>query len=128
MKRLVVDASALAAVVFQEPEEETVSQRLDGAIVFAPALLQFELASAAWKKVRQRPADAARILSALSLALDGRWNLNWQDVQPTDVVLVAQATGLSVYDASYLWLAGALGAELVTLDARLAAAGHAMAT
>jgi predicted nucleic acid-binding protein len=126
VKRLVVDASALAAVVFQEPGAEAVSQQLDGAIVFAPDLLKFELASAAWKKARQRPAEATKVLSALSLALDGRWNLNWQDVQPVDVVLVAQATGLSVYDASYLWLAGALGADLVTLDARLAAASDAV--
>jgi len=116
VRRLVVDASALAAVVFQEPEAEAVSRRLEGAIVFAPELLKFELASVAWKKAQRRPAEAAKILSALSIALDERWNLTWQDVQPTDVVLTANATGLSVYDASYLWLAGSLGADLVTLD------------
>jgi predicted nucleic acid-binding protein len=125
VRRLVVDASALAAIVFQEPEEQALSRRLEGAIVFAPELLKFELASVARKKVERRPAEAVRILSALSLALDGRWNLNWQDVQPADVVLTAHATGLSVYDASYLWLAGSLGAELVTLDARVAAASEA---
>jgi predicted nucleic acid-binding protein len=36
------------------------------------------------------------------------------------VVRLAVDTGLSAYDASYLWLALALKAELVTLDARLA--------
>jgi predicted nucleic acid-binding protein len=35
---------------------------------------------------------------------------------------LAEATGLTAYDASYLWLARALGAELVTLDRKLAAA------
>jgi predicted nucleic acid-binding protein len=40
---------------------------------------------------------------------------------------MAQATGLSTYDASYLWLAGAVGADLVTLDARLAAARETLA-
>ena len=39
----------------------------------------------------------------------------------TDVVLIAQATGLTAYDASYVWLAGSLGADLVTLDKQLAA-------
>jgi len=29
---------------------------------------------------------------------------------------LAATTGLTAYDASYLWLAGQLGAELVTLD------------
>ncbi|HZT90151.1 MAG TPA: type II toxin-antitoxin system VapC family toxin [Stellaceae bacterium] len=35
---------------------------------------------------------------------------------------LAEAAGLTAYDASYLWLARALGAELVTLDRKLAAA------
>jgi predicted nucleic acid-binding protein len=124
VKHVVVDASAFAAIVFHETEWELVARQLDGALVFAPELLKFELASAAWKKARQQPADTAGILSALALALDGRWKLNWHDVPPTDVVLVAHATGLSVYDASYVWLAGVLGAELVTLDARIAAASE----
>ena len=40
---------------------------------------------------------------------------------------VAAATGLTSYDASYLWVARRLGAELVTLDRQLekaAAAPH----
>jgi predicted nucleic acid-binding protein len=57
---------------------------------------------------------------ALERALDDRWGVIWQDVDHADAVLVAQATGLSTYDASYLWLAGSLGADLVTLDRRLA--------
>ena len=36
--------------------------------------------------------------------------------------LLAKATGMTGYDASYLWLAGILGADLVTLDKKLAAA------
>lgn len=128
MKRLVVDASALAAVVFQESRQDEVSRQLDGAIVFAPELMKFELASVAWKKARRHPAEAAKILSALALALDRRWNINWQEIDPVDVVFMAHATGLSVYDASYVWLAGSLGADLVTLDAQVAAANKAVAT
>ena len=89
-------------------------------MVFAPRLLQYELASAAWKKARRQPRDAARILQALALALDERCGIVWRDANATDVVLIAQATGLTPYDASYVWLAGSLGADLVTLDARLA--------
>jgi predicted nucleic acid-binding protein len=35
---------------------------------------------------------------------------------------LAAATGLTAYDASYLWLARRLGADLVTLDKQLAKA------
>ena len=39
-----------------------------------------------------------------------------------DALTPARDTGLSAYDAAYLWLARHLGAELVTLDEPLAAA------
>jgi predicted nucleic acid-binding protein len=120
--RLVVDTSALAALVFQEPEGDAMRRRLDGAEVFAPELLRYELANTAWKKVKRQPADAAKILTALSLALDDKSGLIWQDVDARDVVLLAHATGTTAYDASYLWLAASLGADLVTLDDRLARA------
>ena len=127
MTRVVVDASAFAALVFQEPLGAAVRDRLNRATVFAPTLLRYELANVAWKKAKRQPADAARILDALTLALDDVWGIVWQDVQPLDVVLVAEATGLTAYDASYLWLAGSLGADLVTLDAKIAAASGRLA-
>jgi uncharacterized protein with PIN domain len=40
----VVDASALAALLFGEPEAEAIAGRLDNARLVAPALLAFELA------------------------------------------------------------------------------------
>lgn len=112
----------MAALVFQEPEGVSIRDRLDGAAVFAPSLLRYELANVAGKKARRQPADAARILGALSLALDRDWGLSFRDVKSADVVMLAGATGLTTYDASYVWLAGMLGADLVTLDKRIAEA------
>ena len=117
---MVVDASALAAVIFQEPGFERILEDLGSGSVVAPPLLKFELINIAWKKARRHPADAAAIFAALGVGLSGRWEIGWEDVEAVDVALVAHATGLTAYDASYLWLAGVLGADLVTLDARLA--------
>jgi predicted nucleic acid-binding protein len=128
MNRIVVDASALAALVFQEPGGDAIRERLDGATVYAPSLLRFELANTAWKKIKRHPADAAKIIAALGIALDDRSGLIWQDIDPADTVLFAHATGTTAYDASYLWLAASLGADLVTLDERLAKAVDALAT
>lgn len=36
--------------------------------------------------------------------------------------IIALASGLTTDDASYVWLAGTLGANFVTLDQRLASA------
>lgn len=128
MTRIVVDASALAALVFEEPQADTIQRRLEGATVYAPALLRFELANTAWKKIKQRRGDAPKILAALAVALDDRFGLVWQDVDAADAVLLAHATGTTAYDASYLWLAASLGADLVTLDDRLAKAVDPLAT
>ena len=119
MTRGVVDASALAAVVFGESGGEAVRERLRGGLVCAPFLLKFELANVAWKKARRRPGEASKIFAALHALLAEPCDIAWQDVDATDVALVAHAAGLSAYDASYVWLAGFLGAELITLDARL---------
>jgi predicted nucleic acid-binding protein len=122
MRRVVVDASVMAAIAFDEPEAARWSRALDGAALHAPTLLQYELASAARKKCRATPERARELVTALSLALDPRRGITWHDPNPMDVVLVANATGLSLYDASYLWLAGMLGADLVTADRELAQA------
>ena len=122
MNRVVADASALAALTFQEPGVDEVKLRLMGAQVFAPRLLQFEMANVAWKRIRREPEAAVATLTLLQAALGEGSSIKWMDVNVTDVFLIAQATGLTAYDASYLWLAASLGADLVTLDKRLAAA------
>jgi predicted nucleic acid-binding protein len=92
-------------------------------VVYAPYLLRFELANVAWKKARRHSADAARLFRALAIALEDS-DLVWRDVNAVDVAMIAHATGVTAYDASYLWLAGTLGADLVTLDARRARAAE----
>jgi predicted nucleic acid-binding protein len=122
MNRVVVDASAMAALAFNEPRADEVAQRLNGALVYAPTLLVYELINVAWKKARADSRQAPAILRALVAALEEDNGINWYQVSAADVALTSLATGLSGYDASYLWLAGSLGADLVTLDGRLAAA------
>ena len=45
----VVDASALAALLFDEPEAGAIADRLEDANLVAPALLGFEIASVCLK-------------------------------------------------------------------------------
>ena len=122
MMRVVADASALAAVIFNEDGCEDVARRLEGATLSAPLLLLFELANAALEKAQKHPDHAAQIFARLSEGLSGLRQIRWHDVDAVDVAILARLTGLTAYDASYLWLAGWLEADLVTLDRRLAAA------
>jgi predicted nucleic acid-binding protein len=122
VRRIVVDASVMAAVTFGEPDGGEWARRIEGAAVFAPRLLQYELASVARRKCRRHPQWATEIVGALRMVLDPAQSITWLDPDPADVVLVATATCITTYDASYLCLAGLLDAELVTGDAALAAA------
>lgn len=116
----VVDASALAALLFGEPEADTVAAALAGARLTAPALLAFELANVCLIKQRRHPDQRAALRTAFGLR--GRLAVEEVAVEHDAVLDLAAASGLTAYDASYLWMARQLGAELVTLDRQLAKA------
>jgi predicted nucleic acid-binding protein len=120
----VVDASALGAVVFGEPQAEEIAGLLKGALLIAPALLPFEMASICLKKIKAHPAKRALILEAYNAS--GLLDLEYLEVEHQEVIALAEQTGLTTYDTAYLWLARQTGSLLVTLDAklRLAAEGR----
>jgi predicted nucleic acid-binding protein len=117
----VIDASALAAMVFGEPEAMAIARSVDDSRLLAPALLDYELANVCWKKCRRAPEQQSLLLAAYALRHAVAVELAAVDYDET--LLLAVQTGLSVYDASYLWLSRKLRAELVTLDVRLASFG-----
>jgi predicted nucleic acid-binding protein len=115
----VIDASALAAVAFAEPGAEAVIDEIDGHRLHAPTLLVFELMSVAWKRAKKQPAAAPLFLEALE-AVNGL-DLRFRGIDQDEVVRLGLATGLTAYDATYLWLSRVLGMPLVTLDKKLGA-------
>ena len=113
----VVDASAIAAIIFDELTKDVATARLGNAKLYAPTLLTFEIANVALKKIRNRPVEREVLIAAhdkLSAA-----GISYVDVDLSEAIMLAQRASLTLYDACYLWLAEHLGAELVTLDIRL---------
>jgi predicted nucleic acid-binding protein len=53
----VVDASAVVALLFNELTRETAVERLRGALLHAPGLLEFEVANACLKKMVASPGE-----------------------------------------------------------------------
>jgi predicted nucleic acid-binding protein len=113
----VIDASALAAVVFAEAKKSIVEPLIVGHQLLAPYLLKFELADVCVKKIRAYPRERDLMAGLFSAA----WGMpiTFFDIDPVDVFALAERLRLSAYDASYLWLARNLGVELVTLDEKL---------
>lgn len=113
----VVDASALAAVLFGEPAAEEIASRLESQALVAPALIEYELGNTCWKKCRRHPQQSKALQAGLDIL--GELELLLHDVDLPAVLRTAIQRNVSFYDASYLWLAKQLNAELVTLDERL---------
>jgi len=119
MSAVVVDASALAAVLFDEPEAAPVRASVRGRLI-APHLIRYELASVCVTRAIRFPERApdidARHALVDSLAIE-LFEPDWASLPA-----LARRWALTAYDAAYLQLALAKRAPLVTLDARLAAA------
>ena len=116
----VIDASALAAIVFDEPEAERIAHRLRSAVLTAPPLLWFEMVNVCLTKLHRSPGRRDVILQAF--AMQAGLPIESAEVDHANVLRLAEQFGLTGYDASYLWLAQQLDAELVTLDRKLALA------
>jgi len=121
---LVVDASAISAIVFGEAEGATIAAHIDGESLVAPTLFDYEMANIGWKKMRRHPDKRATLIAAMS-RVPGLPIVK-VDVPVADLFALATETGLSAYDASYLWLAMSRDLELVTLDAELARVNQAL--
>lgn len=117
---LVIDCSLLAAMVFDEENRNEARVQIAGRSLYAPYLLQSEIANVAVKKHCRGEKDAAAAMAvAASISVD------YVRIVPEDVVPLALRYQLSAYDAAYLWVAADLKCPLATFDERLADAARA---
>ncbi len=96
MNDKIADASALAAILFNESAEADMIERLGASILHAPMLAHFELTNICWKKIR-RGEDKAPLL--LKLAMLDDWDIQYREVDIVAVASLAAETGLTAYDA-----------------------------
>jgi predicted nucleic acid-binding protein len=119
---VVVDASALGAIAFDDEKAGDVVVRLNGEALHVPSLFPLEMTNATLSRCRRAPALAERLVAGLTRVLEMPMAIH--AVDPLAVFALAVETGLTAYDAAYLWLARDLDVPLVTLDRQLAAAAR----
>jgi predicted nucleic acid-binding protein len=117
---VVVDASVIAAALFDEPTRVEASEALEGTEAHAPDLLDHELVNVALKKQSAGLGTAARESLEMLLTLE----ITRHRVDPLVQWELASQHTLSAYDAAYLALAVELGCPLITFDQKLAAAAR----
>jgi predicted nucleic acid-binding protein len=121
---LVVDASIVSAIVFNESGSEAAAARLRAYELVAPTLLDYEVANVACNKLARRVLTQETAAFALDnfrvMAVD-RVPVNCAGLPP-----LCERYALTAYDAAYLWLAQAIAAPLATFDKALASAARSM--
>jgi predicted nucleic acid-binding protein len=117
---VVVDCSALAGILFEEPWQAQATEKIHGCTLNAPFLLELEITSVALKKYKQ----GFHTLVTSALAQYEALDVALHDIQLTEVLALALRYQLSAYDAAYLWLAAELKAPLATFDEKLGRAAQ----
>ncbi len=123
-----LDCSVTAAWFYADQHDaysREVARFLVTGVAFVPVLWKLELANALVVGERRRRISRDHIEKGLSEidALDIRESED--DLQPLDLVRLANAWNLSVYDATYVQLAQRMQLPLATLDDEMNAAARA---
>ena len=119
---LVVDTSAVMAVLLNEPSRDRVLEITSGAELAAPASLPVEIGNALSSLLKRRRIEAAQARQVLADFRAMTWRSEEIDLDAA-MELVA-SLNIYAYDAYMLATALTLKCPLVTLDGRLAEAGR----
>jgi predicted nucleic acid-binding protein len=123
----VIDASAATAWLANEPDSADLDILIaNGQELIAPDLIIAEIGNALWKKSRAGDFDAARTEEAFKILHGVGLKLIESGTLVVEAVQLASRLTHPVYDCLYLELARRRGAQLVTLDKRMAAVAGAV--
>jgi predicted nucleic acid-binding protein len=119
---LVIDASALAALLMPESGGEEVEKAVkESERVSTLDLAAYEVGNVVWRRVRRGELSMEEgnvVVSTLLSLLETFEVFSYREVA-VDAFRLAVDAGVTVYDAAYVVLAKRLDARLLTLDGEL---------
>lgn len=114
MSVLVVHASTIAALLFDEPGADDVADKLENATLIAPIILPHDVACLCLDKYRQNPDTGEQYLAMLSLLDD--MDLILVELEEEAVVRHAIGHDISINQAYYRYLCKRFETSLVAID------------
>lgn len=119
---MVVDTSALIAVLTGEAARDHLIARTQGAELLAPGSVHWELGNALSALIKRRRLKLPEVQAALTAY--AQIPIRFVDVELAAAIELADRFGLYAYDAYLMACARRLRAPLLTLDARLGRAAQ----
>lgn len=117
-RKLVVDASAVLAVILNEPEKPALVSITEGGTLIAPGCLSWEIGNAFSAMLKRKRIDLEVALKGLSIF--GMIPLQEMEISLLKSLELCNRHDIYAYDAYYLQLAMRSSAPLLTLDQRMA--------
>ena len=114
---IVIDTSAIIAVLVAEPEREAIVSATKGHALVGPGSIPWEVGNAFTAMIKQRRIEVAEAQRGLEIFRS--IPIRYAEVDLVNVVSIAAAFNIYAYDAYFLGCATRCGAPLLTLDRSL---------
>ncbi len=121
---IVIDSSAIIAVIVDEPEKDAIIAATSGQSLIGPGSIPWEIGNAFSAMIRQRRVSLADAQRGMEI-LDGI-PIQFVNVDMSNVLSIAAQVNAYAYDAYFLDCALRHGAPLLTLDRTLSRAAAAL--
>lgn len=121
---LVIDTSALIAVIVGEPERDAIVSVTSGQTLIGPGSIPWEVGNAFAAMVKQRRIDVED--ARKGLAIFDSIPLRYVQADMANAMSIAAGEGLNAYDAYFLDCAVRYRAPLLTLDRPLKRAAEGL--
>ena len=121
---IAVDASALIAVIANEPQRDALIEATRGADLIAPLSVHWEIGNAFSAMLRRKRISLPAALEALDAYT--RIPVRFVDVELDECLRIAAALGTYAYDAYLIRCGLKYRAPILSLDAGLLAGARAM--
>jgi predicted nucleic acid-binding protein len=112
--QLVIDTSAIIAVIANEAEKPALLAATTGAELIAPASLHWEIGNAFSAMLKRKRIGLEQAVSALTIY--HQIPLRLVEVPLSEALAISDQCGIYAYDAYFLAAAQSLRCELLTLD------------
>ena len=115
--KFVIDASAIIAVIANEPKKDQLVEITKGADLLAPASIHWEIGNAFSAMIKRGRVSLEQALDAIEIYR--QIPIRFTDVELDNSIEIASKHGIYAYDAYLLRCAIKFNSTLITLDRRL---------
>jgi predicted nucleic acid-binding protein len=118
---VILDASAIMAVIIKEPERELVIQLTKGTVIVSPNMVSYEIANGLTKMIKKKVIEKERMINAYKYF--EKIPIKTIEINVKKALEIAWEYKIYAYDACYLESAGRLKLPLLTFDGTMTRIG-----